>query len=80
MIRDALRLMAECALELGESLPRPNPKAKDKKAVFTEIIPCGSERKQDTKCEASPADEALGYSRLRHATEETARPARLIPR
>lgn len=39
MIRDALRSMAECALELGESLPKPNPKAKDKKAVFSETIP-----------------------------------------
>jgi predicted RNase H-like HicB family nuclease len=39
MIRDALRLMAECTLELGESLPRPNPKARDKKAVFAETIP-----------------------------------------
>ncbi len=25
MIRDALRMMAECTLELGESLPPPNP-------------------------------------------------------
>lgn len=39
MIRDALRQMAECTLEEGGTLPRPNPRARDKKAVFTEIIP-----------------------------------------
>ena len=39
MVRDALRTMAECTLEMGESLPKPNPKAKDKKAVYSETIP-----------------------------------------
>ncbi len=39
MIRDALRLMAECHMEDGQPLPRPNPRAKDKKAVFEEKIP-----------------------------------------
>jgi predicted RNase H-like HicB family nuclease len=39
MIRDALRLMAECTLEEGDKLPRPNPRARDKKAVFREILP-----------------------------------------
>lgn len=39
MIRDALRLMAEAHLEMGEPLPVPNPKAKDKKAIFMETIP-----------------------------------------
>ena len=39
MVRDALRLMAECQLEKGEALPRPNPRAKDSKAVFQEKIP-----------------------------------------
>jgi predicted RNase H-like HicB family nuclease len=38
MIRDALRLMAECTVELGESLPSPNPRAKDRKAVYVETI------------------------------------------
>jgi predicted RNase H-like HicB family nuclease len=28
MIRDALKLMAECLVEEGESLPKPNSKAK----------------------------------------------------
>jgi predicted RNase H-like HicB family nuclease len=39
MIRDALRLMAETHIEMGEPLPTPNPKAKDKKAIFAEKIP-----------------------------------------
>ena len=39
MIRDALELMAECTLEEGSPLPRPNPRARDRKAVFTETIP-----------------------------------------
>jgi predicted RNase H-like HicB family nuclease len=39
MIRDALRLMAECTVELGESLPPPNPRARDRKAVYVETIP-----------------------------------------
>ncbi|MBI1829876.1 MAG: type II toxin-antitoxin system HicB family antitoxin [Planctomycetes bacterium] len=39
MIRDALRLMAETHIEMGEPLPTPNPKAKAKKAIFTETIP-----------------------------------------
>jgi predicted RNase H-like HicB family nuclease len=39
MIRDALRMMAEAHIETGEALPVPNPKAKDKKAIFQEKIP-----------------------------------------
>ena len=39
MIRDALRLMAQTHLEMGEPLPTPNPKAKDRKAIFAETIP-----------------------------------------
>jgi predicted RNase H-like HicB family nuclease len=39
MIRDALRLMAECDIEQGRPLPRPNSKAKAKKALFSEAIP-----------------------------------------
>ena len=41
MIRDALKLMAEAMVEDGESLPRPNSKAKSGKAAkadFREII------------------------------------------
>ncbi len=39
MIRDALRLMAECDIEQGRPLPRPNPRAKAKSALFNEAIP-----------------------------------------
>lgn len=39
MIRDALRLMAETLIDEGEPLPRPNPRAKDKSAIFQEVIP-----------------------------------------
>ncbi len=38
MIRDALCLMAEHKLEKGETLPRPNPRSRDKKAVLLEAI------------------------------------------
>jgi predicted RNase H-like HicB family nuclease len=38
MIKDALCLMAEHKLEKGESLPRPNPRARDKKAILFEVI------------------------------------------
>ncbi|MFL5243994.1 MAG: type II toxin-antitoxin system HicB family antitoxin [Gemmataceae bacterium] len=41
MVRDALRLMAECTLEEGKPLPRPNPRARDKKAVLIEPIRLG---------------------------------------
>jgi predicted RNase H-like HicB family nuclease len=38
MIKDALCMMAEYKLEQGEVLPRPNPRARDKKAVLVEPI------------------------------------------
>jgi predicted RNase H-like HicB family nuclease len=38
MIRDALCLMAEHTLDRGNSLPRPNPRARDKNAVLVEAI------------------------------------------
>jgi len=38
MVRDALKLMAECTLERGEPLPRPNPRAQDKKAERVEPV------------------------------------------
>lgn len=38
MIRDALRLAVECLTEEGRTLPRPNPRASDRKAVFEEKI------------------------------------------
>jgi predicted RNase H-like HicB family nuclease len=42
MIRDALELMADCFLEQGRSLPRPNPRARDKKADRIEQICLGT--------------------------------------
>ena len=39
MIRSALQELAESLLQKGEGLPSPNPKAKDKKAIFQEVIP-----------------------------------------
>jgi predicted RNase H-like HicB family nuclease len=38
MLKDALCLMAEHQLEQGKSLPKPNPRARDKKAVLLEPI------------------------------------------
>ena len=38
MIKDALCLMAEHKLEKDERLPRPNPRARDKKAARVEGI------------------------------------------
>ena len=39
MIKDALKLMAECLLEEGKPLPRPNPKAKARRnAVLVEPV------------------------------------------
>jgi predicted RNase H-like HicB family nuclease len=38
MVADALRMMAEWYLEDGQVLPRPNPKARDRKAVRVEPI------------------------------------------
>ena len=38
MIKDALCLMAEYKLDQGEGLPRPNPRARDKKAELVEPI------------------------------------------
>jgi predicted RNase H-like HicB family nuclease len=38
MIRDALRLLAECLVEEGKPLPRPDPRARDKKAEFMETF------------------------------------------
>jgi len=38
MVRDALQLMAECYLEEGRTLPKPNPKAADETAKRVEKI------------------------------------------
>ena len=38
MVRDALRLMAECYLEAGKPLPKPNPGARKKAAKRIEPV------------------------------------------
>jgi predicted RNase H-like HicB family nuclease len=38
MVRDALRGMAEWYMEKGQPFPRPNPRARDKKAEHLENI------------------------------------------
>ncbi len=38
MVRDALREMAEALIENGQSLPAPNSKVQDKKAIFRENL------------------------------------------
>ena len=38
MVRDALRLMAECYLEAGKPLPKPNPSARKKTAKRIEPV------------------------------------------
>ncbi len=38
MIRDALREMAQWFMEEGKPLPRPNPRARDRKAILVESI------------------------------------------
>lgn len=39
MIRDALRLLAECMVESGQPLPRPNPRARARNGDYFEAIP-----------------------------------------
>ena len=39
MIRDALRALAACYLDERKPLPMPNPRARDRKAAFQELIP-----------------------------------------
>lgn len=38
MLRDALRMMAECLIERGEPLPQPNGRVRDKTAAVLEPI------------------------------------------
>ena len=39
MIRDALRMLVEGLIEDGQPLPRPNPRATDKRADHLETVP-----------------------------------------
>ncbi len=38
MVRDALKIMPEVYMDEGEPLPRPNPRARNKKAEFIEPV------------------------------------------
>jgi len=38
IIKDALKLMAECYVDAGKALPKPNPRARDKNATTQEEI------------------------------------------
>jgi predicted RNase H-like HicB family nuclease len=66
MIRDALRLMAECALEEGQPLPRPNPRARDKKAVSIEPIRLGGRTLSVKLNDKKKTAQSPRNSRLRH--------------
>lgn len=52
MIRDSLEGLAEFILEKGEALPKPDPRAKDKAAVFEETLTV------TCRCETGPINEA----------------------
>jgi predicted RNase H-like HicB family nuclease len=51
MIRDSLEGLAEFILKKGEPLPKPNPRAGDRKAVYQETILLSLE------CKIGPEDE-----------------------
>ena|SRR5712692_10283834 len=60
MIRDALREMAQALIEDGQSLPAPNPKARDHKALFQEKLALtirvqGNQKNETAKALATPA-------------------------
>lgn len=53
MIRDALRLMAECSLEEGEPLPRPKRRVSDKKQSWLNPSGCSfAPRRLDEESQA----------------------------
>jgi predicted RNase H-like HicB family nuclease len=58
MVRDALKLMAECTLDRGEPLPRPNPRARDKKAERIEPVRLSIRVSSVKKHEAKKSAEA----------------------
>ncbi len=64
MLRDALRLMAECDIEEGRTLPSPNPKAKAKQALHTETIPLRIRVHAGARREASQAPRPPQPARL----------------
>lgn len=73
MVRDALRGLAEWLIEEGKPLPRPNPRARDKAAVFLEPIPLrirasvGAVHETATTSGASAATRLHGGARRKSA-------------
>ena len=65
MIRDALRGLAEFMIEHGEPLPRPNARARDKSAVFSEVIAVGLRCEGGPSREQATADAASSARRVR---------------
>jgi predicted RNase H-like HicB family nuclease len=65
MIRDALKGLADLVLENGDALPRPDPTAQDKSAVFTETIALSASSRTGALNEKKKVAQASGRTRLR---------------
>jgi len=65
MIRDALRMLAECMMEEGRTLPKPNPRVTDKTAEFLEPIQLGVRARAGVTHETSKASRTSPAARLR---------------
>jgi predicted RNase H-like HicB family nuclease len=66
MIRDALRGLAEWLAERGEPLPKPNPRAQDRKADFLETIPLKIRASTGAIDETATASAAHSKTRLHY--------------
>jgi predicted RNase H-like HicB family nuclease len=67
MIRDALRMLAECMMEERRTLPKPNPRVTDKTADFLEPIRLGVRAHTGVMHETSQAPRASPAARLHSA-------------
>jgi predicted RNase H-like HicB family nuclease len=67
MIRDSLEGLAEFILEKGERLPKPNPRAKDGKAVYQEKIVLDVQRRtgRSDETKRTPSTSSAARVRLR---------------
>lgn len=65
MICDSLAGLAEFVLEKGEPLPKPNPRARDKKAVHLELLRLTIECPPGSKNEKTKASPAPSAARVR---------------
>jgi predicted RNase H-like HicB family nuclease len=54
MVKDALMLMVECYLDGGKPLPKPNSRARDKKADLMEEVVLEMRARPDQLCEQAP--------------------------